>query len=140
MPNGKCFKGLSHPPKADTREVINAIFYTDGWVLEIIEDLIEIGVTVLNPQHACMGTPRVGQIAGGRVCIRTDIDRQWVIPYGTPEEVAAAVKEAIGAFGRFNGGVLLHGEIGPEVPLENIEALYSSFYEYGRYPLTWLET
>ena len=98
MPNGKCFKGLSHPPKADTREVINAIFYTDGWVLEIIEDLIEIGVTVLNPQHACMGTPRVGQIAGGRVCIRTNIDRQWVIPYGTPEEVVAAVKKAIGTF------------------------------------------
>ena len=119
---------------------VHVWFHTDGWILEIIEDLIEIGVTVLNPQHACMGTPRVGQIAGGRVCIRTNIDRQWVIPYGTPEEVAAAVKEAIGAFGRFNGGVLLHGEIGPEVPLENIEALYSSFYEYGRYPLTWLET
>ena len=35
------------------------------------------------------------------------------IPYGSPEEVVAAVKEALGVFGRFNGGVLLHGEIGP---------------------------
>ncbi|MBC8233122.1 hypothetical protein H8E77_26550 [bacterium] len=118
---------------------VHVWFHTDGWILEIIDDLIEIGVTVLNPQHACMGTQRVGEIAGGRVCIRTDIDRQWVIPYGTPEEVVAAVKEAIAAFGCFNGGVLLHGEIGPDVPLENIEALYSAFYEYGRYPLTWLK-
>jgi len=86
-----------------------------------------------------MGTQRVGAIAGGRVCIRTDIDRQWVIPHGTPEEVVEAVKEAIAAFGRFNGGVILHGEVGPEVPLENVEALYSAFYEYGRYPLTWLD-
>jgi hypothetical protein len=114
-------------------------FHSDGWILEIIEDLIEIGVTVLNPQHACMGTQRVGEMVGGRVCIRTDIDRQWVIPYGSPEGIVAAVKEAIAAFGSFNGGVLLHGEVGQDVPLENIEALYSAFYEYGRYPLTWLE-
>ncbi|MGQ9729648.1 MAG: uroporphyrinogen decarboxylase family protein [Candidatus Zipacnadales bacterium] len=117
---------------------VHVWFHTDGWILEIIEDLIEIGVTILNPQHACMGTQRVGEICGGRICIRTDIDRQWVLPFGTPEEVVTAVKEAIEAFGRFNGGVLLHGEIGPEVPLENIEALYEAFYEYGRYPLTWL--
>jgi uroporphyrinogen decarboxylase len=117
---------------------VHVWFHTDGWILEILDDLIEIGVTVLNPQHACMGTQRVGEIVGGRVCIRTDIDRQWVIPLGTPQQVAEAVKEAIAAFGRFNGGVLLHGEIGPDVPFENIEALYSAFYEYGRYPLTWL--
>ncbi len=113
-------------------------FHTDGWILEIIDDLIEIGVTVLNPQHACMGTQRVGEICGGRVCIRTDIDRQWVIPFGTPQDVEAAVKEAIEAFGSFNGGCMLHGEIGPNVPFENIEALYSGFYEYGTYPLSWL--
>jgi uroporphyrinogen decarboxylase len=118
---------------------VHVWFHTDGWILEIIDDLIEIGVTVLNPQHACMGTKHVGEIAGGRVCIRTDIDRQWVIPLGTPEQIVGAVKEAIAAFGRFNGGVMLHGEIGPDVPFENIEALYSAFYEYGEYPLEWLK-
>jgi uroporphyrinogen decarboxylase len=117
---------------------VHVWFHTDGWILEIIEDLIEIGVTVLNPQHACMGTRRVGEIAGGRVCIRTDIDRQWVIPYGTREVIVEAVQEAIAAFGRFDGGCILHGEVGQDVPFENIEALYSAFYEYGRYPLAWL--
>jgi len=114
-------------------------FHTDGWILEIIDDLIEIGVTVLNPQHACMNTRRVGEICAGRVCIRTDIDRQWVIPYGTPEQVVEAVKESIEVFGNHNGGVLLHGEVGPDVAYENIEALYSAFYEYGKYPLDWLK-
>jgi len=117
---------------------VHVWFHVDGWILEIIEDLIEIGVTVLNPQHACMGTQRVGEICAGRVCIRTDIDRQWVIPYGTPEDVINAVKEAIAVFGSYNGGVLLHGEVGQDVPFENIEALYSAFYEYGQYPLNWL--
>ena len=119
---------------------VHVWFHTDGWTLDILEDLIEIGVTVLNPQHACMGTQRVGEICGGRVCIRTDIDRQWVIPFGTPEQIVEAVKEAIEVFGNYNGGVMLHGEVGQDVPFENIEALYSSFYKYGQYPLTWLES
>ena len=55
-----------------------------------------------------------------------------------PEEIRAAVYEAIAAFGTENGGCLLHGEVGPEVPFENIEALYSAFLEYGKYPREWL--
>jgi uroporphyrinogen decarboxylase len=113
-------------------------FHSDGYILDILEDFIEIGVTVLNPQHTIMGTKRVAEIVGGRICIRTDIDRQWVLPFGTPDDVVAAVKEAIEAFGTYDGGVILHGEVGPDVPFENIEALWSSFYEYGRYPLDWL--
>jgi uroporphyrinogen decarboxylase len=112
-------------------------FHSDGWILEIIEDLIEIGVTLLNPQHDIMGTKRVGEIVQGRCCIRTDISRQTVIPFGTPDEVRAAVKEALEAFSTDQGGCMLHGEIGQEVPFENIEALYSAFYEYGKYPMTW---
>lgn len=118
---------------------VHVWFHSDGWILDIIEDLIEIGVTVLNPQHHCMGTRRIGEMVGGRICVRTDIDRQWATPFGSPEDVTNAVKEAIEAFGNFNGGVILHGEIGPEVPFENIEAMYHAFRTYGRYPLTWID-
>jgi hypothetical protein len=116
-------------------EGVHVWFHTDGWILEIIDDLIEIGVTLLNPQHDCMGTERVGEIVRGRVCIRTDIDRQWTVPFGSPEDIEEAVRTAIGAFATEDGGCMLHGEIGQEVPFENIEALYSAFYEYGEYPL-----
>jgi uroporphyrinogen decarboxylase len=115
-------------------------FHTDGFILDILDDLLEIGVTVLNPQHTIMGTRHVAEIVAGRACIRTDIDRQWVLPNGTPDDVAAAVRQAIAAFGANNGGVLLHGEVGQDVPLANVEALWSSFYEYGQYPLSWLDT
>ena len=65
----------------------------------------------------------------------------WFSRQGTLRNTAeAAVQEALAAFGSFNGGVILHGEIGPDVPFENIEALYLSFYKYGQYPLTWLDT
>jgi len=113
-------------------------FHTDGWTLEILEDFIEIGVDVLNPQHHIMGNEQVAQILAGRVCLRSDLDRQYIIPYGTREEIEAHVKEIIRLFGTFDGGLILHGEVGQDVPFENIEALYEAFYEFGKYPLDWL--
>jgi uroporphyrinogen decarboxylase len=113
-------------------------FHSDGWILEIIDDLIEIGVNYLNPQHEIMDTWRVADVVRGRACIGTDLDRQWAIPFGKPEDVIAGAQRAIAAFGANGGGVILHGEVGPEVPLENIEAMWSAFYRLGTYPLTWL--
>jgi uroporphyrinogen decarboxylase len=110
-------------------------FHTDGWILEIIPDLIELGVNVLNPQHPIMGDERVAALAAGKLCIRTDIDRQWLIPFGEPEAIREYVKKALRLFGSYNGGIILHGEVGPDVPLANVQALYSAFYDYGAYPL-----
>lgn len=113
-------------------------FHTDGWTLDILQDLCEIGVDVLNPQHTLMGEEEISRRLGGRVCFRSDLDRQRIIPHGTPDEITEHVKRVIAAFGRFNGGLILHGEIGPDVPLENVKAMYAAFREYGQYPLQWL--
>lgn len=109
--------------------------HTDGWTYEILDDLVEIGVDVLNPQHVIMGSDRVAERIAGRICLRSDLDRQHIIPRGTPNEVVAHVKEIIELFGNYNGGLILHGEVGPEVPFENIQALYYAFRDYGKYPL-----
>lgn len=116
----------------------HAWFHTDGWTWEILDDLIEVGVTILNPQHHLMGTARVGAHIGGRVCVRSDLCRQRILPRGTPEEVRAHVQEVIRAFGNFNGGLILYGEVGPDLPMENIRAMYEAFRDFGAYPLSWL--
>jgi len=113
-------------------------FHTDGWTLEILEDLVEIGVNILNPQHNCMGNDEVARRVGGKVCIRSDLDRQHVIPTGSAEQIVEHVKEIIAAFGSHDGGLILHGEVGPEVPFENIKALYEAYREWGSYPLDWI--
>ncbi len=33
---------------------------------------------------------------------------------------------------------VLHGEVGPEVPMANIRAMVEAFEEYGVYPLQWV--
>lgn len=114
-------------------------FHTDGYTWDILDDFVEIGVDVLNPQHHIMDDQRVAERIGGRICLRSDLDRQHILPRGTEEEVVEHVKEIIALFGDFDGGLVLHGEIGPDVPFENIKAMYSACIEYGRYPLGWLK-
>jgi len=113
-------------------------FHTDGWTLEILEDLVEIGVNILNPQHNIMDNKVVAERVAGKVCIRSDLDRQHIIPFGSPERIVEHVKEVIAAFGVFDGGLILHGEVGPEVPFENIHALYKAYRDWGAYPLDWI--
>jgi len=110
-------------------------FHTDGWTTDILEDFVEIGVDVINPQHHIMGNARVAERIAGRICLRSDLDRQHIIPHGSADEIDAHVEEVIRLFGNFNGGLILHGELGPEVPFENIKAMYRAFERYGTYPL-----
>jgi len=107
-------------------------FHSDGWTADIWDDLIELGVTVLNPQHCLMPRSLLEEKLAGRVCVRSDLDRQHIIPFGTPHEVREHVRDTVELFGSHNGGLILHGEVGPEVPMANIVALVEAFMEFGR--------
>ena len=69
-----------------------AHLHSDGVTDAIMEDLIEIGFDELNPQMSCMDIESVGRRFGGRVCFRADMDRQYVLPFGTPADVTALVE------------------------------------------------
>ena len=98
-------------------------FHSDGAIEAIIPDLIEIGVQVLNPQVNVIGREKLASLCRGRVCVEADIDRQGVLPYGTPQEVRAAVRADIAAFDGLHGGYIGRGEVAGDVPLENTVAM-----------------
>lgn len=108
-------------------------FHTDGFIKEIFGDLIEVGVDVINCQVAIIGLDWIEENVKGQVAFRTDIDRQQVMPFGTPSEVKEEVHRVFEACGDERGGIVACGEIAPDVPLENIRALYEAFLEYGTY-------
>ncbi len=108
-------------------------FHTDGSVNEILGDLVEIGVDVINVQVAVVGHDWIARNLRGRVAFRTDIDRQRVLPFGSPAEVNEEVQRTFEACGTSQGGLIACGEVGPDVPLENIRAMYVAFREFGRY-------
>ncbi len=103
-----------------------ASLHTDGHTREILPDLIEIGFDELNPQVFCMDVEELGEKFGGKVCFRADLDRQHVLPFGKPADVAAHVRRAFAGFGRSGGGFVGYGQIGTDVPLANAEAMLST--------------
>jgi len=114
----------------------HVFFHSDGYILDIMPDFVEIGVDALNIQVKLMGVERLSEEFGGKLCILADIDRQDILPFGTVRDVEEHVKQIIGAFSSFDGGLVSWGEIAPDVPLPNAEAMLKTFRKHGEYPLT----
>ena len=109
---------------------VDVHFHSDGYILDIIPDLIDLGVKVLNCQARVIGYDVLKKNFAGKVCFRTDLDRQKVIPFGTPAEVRTHVREVFAHLGTPAGGIIACGEIGPDTPLQNIRAMYEAFQDY----------
>ena len=62
------------------------------------------------------------------------MDTQHLLPYGSPQEVADGVKRLIDIMAPGGGFILaaVHN-IRPEVPPENLVALFDTAWEYGQY-------
>ena len=115
--------------------------HTDGAVYPLIPDLIEIGVEVLNPievSAAGMGdTKKMKREFGGKLTFWGAIDTRRILPFGTTKDVREEVRRRILDLGPGGGYVVcpVHN-IQPEVPPENVVAMYDAAYELGHYPLT----
>jgi hypothetical protein len=96
--------------------------HTDGHILEIVPDLIEVGVRLLNPQIRANGLEGLRRVARGRVALNQDLDRQ-LFPFATPSEIEDHVGEVYEGLYLPAGGLMLIAECAPDVPLENIDAI-----------------
>jgi hypothetical protein len=103
--------------------------HTDGHIHEIIPDLVDCGVDVVNPQFRSNGLDNLVRVCKGKVCVDLDLDRQ-MMPFATPAELDAHIKGAIAALGSPKGGLWIKAEIGPDVPLENIEAILAALQRH----------
>jgi hypothetical protein len=108
-------------------------YHSDGLINDIVGDLIEIGADVINCQVAVVGHDWIAANARGKTAFRTDIDRQHVLPFGSPAQIKEEVHRTFESCGTQNGGLIACGEVGPDVPLKNILAMYEAFREYGSY-------
>ncbi len=96
--------------------------HTDGHILEIIPDLIEVGVRVINPQIRANGLQGLVEMAKGKVAIDQDLDRQ-LFPFAAPSQLEDHISEVFEALTLPEGGLMLLAECGPDVPLENINVI-----------------
>ena len=114
-------------------------FHSCGAVYYAIPDLIEIGVDILNPIQVGakdMDTARLKREFGRHLSFWGAIDTQQVLPFGTPEEVEAEVKQRLGDLAPGGGYVLasVHN-IEADVSGANVWAMAQAARRWGQYPL-----
>ena len=108
-------------------------YHSDGNIADIIPELIEIGVTILNPvQPECLDPLSVKREYGDRLVIDGAIGTQTTMPFGTAQEVRERVRERAVTLGHDGAYIISPTHVlEPEVPLENIAALFDTAREFG---------
>lgn len=111
-----------------------------GSVWALIEDFIAAGFEVLNPVQcsaANMNPFDLKRKFGNRITFwGGGVDTQKTLPFGSPQQVSAEVRERVRAFGPGGGFVFnpVHN-VQALVPVENVLAMYRTARESGVYPL-----
>ena len=102
---------------------VHAYLSSDGCLLEIVDDLIECGVSVHDPQLRANTLDGIEQAYRGKLCANVDLDRQ-MFAFCKPEDIWNQVQEVVKRMGAPEGGLMVTGSVSDaKVPLENIEAL-----------------
>ena len=100
--------------------------HSDGNILDIMDDLVAIGIDALNSQVACMGVEELGRRFAGRITFWGEIDRQVLLARGTQAQVDAEVR-AVRAHLYADGGVVAQCEFGPGAIPENVLRVFETW-------------
>lgn len=114
------------------RPDILVLYHSCGYVEPFIPHLMEAGVDVLNPvQPECMDFAKLHAEYGDVLSFHGCVGTQTTMPFGTPEEVRAAVFRYLDIAGP-KGGLFVCPThmLEPEVPWENIRAYILACHEY----------
>ena len=113
-----------------------SFIHSCGSISAFIPDWIEAGFDILNPVQ-CTATNMEADMLKGEFGSQITfwgggVDTQRTLPFGTPDEVRAEVRERLKIFGPGGGYVFntIHN-VQPQTPIENVLALYETVREYG---------
>ncbi len=112
-----------------------AMFHCCGCVMAILDDLIEIGIEVLNPiQASANDLDELRARTAGRLTLLGGIDCR-VVATGTPEAVAHLTEETVRRLGK-DGEYVAFPDQTLRFPEENMRALRESVKRVGGYPVS----
>ncbi|MHB1293995.1 MAG: uroporphyrinogen decarboxylase family protein [Anaerolineae bacterium] len=114
---------------------MHVMLHSCGNIREIMDDLVELGLDVLNPiQPRAMDADQVVARYGGRLTFCGGIDVQEFLVHSTPQEVERGIREILTTFNAPGGGFIASpaNSVMPETPLANVEAMCRALRRYGR--------
>jgi uroporphyrinogen decarboxylase len=140
----KMYRAILKPIHADYIAFIKqhtkakVMFHTDGDILPLIPDFIEMGVDILNPIQTSAGKMSdlhtLKTQFGRDIVFCGGIDTLQILPFGTPQQVRDEVKRVISVLGE-GGGYMLGAvhTVMNDVPAENVLAMVDAVEEFGYY-------
>lgn len=99
--------------------------HSDGYTLEIIPELIDLGLDAINSQIFCIGIDKLKQFKG-KITFWGEIDRQHILVKSTKEEVKQAVNNVYDALWD-NGGCIAQCEFGAGANPENVYTVFDTW-------------
>ena len=138
--NLKHFRQYYLPFLVDLAEYINGLgvpvlLHCCGHFMEYLPDIAQTKIASIHPlqRTAGMDLRTVKEHYGHRFCIMGNIDSSRTLPFGTPADVAAEVREAIDIAAPGGGYVLASDHsLHDGIPVENIVEMFRVANEYGR--------
>ena len=118
------------------RSDVALAFHTDGHVEPIVADFVDIGLDMLNPvQPGCMDDEKLKREFGNKLTFWGGINVQSTIPFGTPADVVAEVRDRIRIFGPGGGFVIscAHNVQPNDRSIDNALIYYWACRRFGAY-------
>ncbi len=118
------------------RNGLSVWMHSCGYIWDIIDDLIGIGISVLQlDQPALFGVDRLAEAFGGKVTFWCPVDIQQVLPTGDEARIEAFARELVEKLGAFDGGFIAgyYGDVDSiGVRPEWQEVACRAFVKYGQ--------
>jgi len=117
---------------------IKIAYHSDGNIYPIIDELIEIGLDILNPiQPGSMDPYYLKKRYDKNLSLWGTVDIQETLPFGSVKDVEGEVKERIDRLAPGVGFIISpthHVQI--DTSLENFFAFWNAAGKYGKYPIS----
>jgi uroporphyrinogen decarboxylase len=121
--------GLKAVWKVFTDAGLPIMLHSCGKVTDYLPDLIDIGLTILEPCQPCNDLKYLKKEFGKDLIFMGGIDTQ-ILPFLTPEQTSAMTRETIRILGKGGGYIIAPSqEIMNDVPIENIVAMLETIKE-----------
>jgi len=105
-----------------------AFMHSDGFILDIYEHLIEVGVDAINSQLFVMPIEEIGRRFKERITFWGELDRRNILALGSPWGVREGVGRIRRALWDDRGGVIGQAEFNRDQPLANIRAFFEAWW------------
>lgn len=101
--------------------------HSDGCILEIYQDLADVGLNAINSQIFCMDMAEIADKVKGRLTFWGEIDRQHILCSTNTQDAVDAVEKVKKNLYNPSGGVIAQFEFGPGTNPEIATAIFEAW-------------